>query len=43
MFRRLEAAGFSGHYMCGWGSPDDMLLGRDYLIACARTAGVAET
>ena len=23
-------AGFRGHYMCGWGSRDDMLLGRDY-------------
>ena len=42
MFRRLEAAGFKGHYMCGWGSRDDMLLGRDYLVACARAAGVAE-
>jgi sugar phosphate isomerase/epimerase len=42
LFRRLEAAGFKGHYMCGWGSPDDMLLGRDYLVACARTAGVAD-
>jgi sugar phosphate isomerase/epimerase len=41
-FRRLEAAGFKGHYMCGWGSLDDMLLGRDYLVACARSAGIAD-
>jgi sugar phosphate isomerase/epimerase len=41
-FRRLEAAGFEGHYMCGWGSLDDMLLGRDYLVACARSAGIAD-
>ncbi|HJZ31554.1 MAG TPA: TIM barrel protein [Hyphomicrobiaceae bacterium] len=41
MFRRVEAAGFTGHYMCGWGSLEDMLSGRDYLLDCAAKAGIA--
>jgi sugar phosphate isomerase/epimerase len=41
MFRRVEAAGFNGHYMCAWGNAEQMLLGRDYLVACAASAGVA--
>jgi sugar phosphate isomerase/epimerase len=41
MFRRVEAAGFQGHYMCGWGSIQDMLTGREYLLDCARRAGIA--
>ena len=41
MFRRIEAAGFTGHYMCGWGTPDQMLAGRDYLVARAGEAGIA--
>ena len=41
MFRRLEAAGFTGHYMCGWGTLQDMLDGREYLVQRARDAGVA--
>jgi len=41
MFRRLEAAGFKGHYMCGWGTIDQMLAGRNYLVERARTAGIA--
>ena len=32
MFRRIEATGFTGHYMNAFGSLDDMLRGRDYLI-----------
>ncbi len=32
MFRRVEATGYSGHYMNAFGSLDDMLRGRDYLI-----------
>jgi sugar phosphate isomerase/epimerase len=43
MFRRLEAAGFAGHYMCGWGTGDQMLAGRDYLVERAREAGIAVT
>ena len=41
MFRRVETAGFRGHYMCGWGSVEDMLAGRDYLVGCAAKAGIA--
>ncbi len=31
-FRRIEATGFTGHYMSAYGSLDDMLRGRDYLV-----------
>jgi len=41
MFRRLEVAGFSGHYMNQFGSLQDMLDGRDYLVKRAREAGLA--
>ena len=35
-FRRIEATGFTGHYMSAYGTMDDMLRGRDYLVAnCA--------
>lgn len=40
MFRRIETAGFQGHYMCGWGSLDEMLAGREYLAARARDGGI---
>lgn len=40
MFRRIEGAGFDGHYMCGWGTLDRMLAGREYLVERAREAGV---
>ena len=36
MFRRIESAGFAGHYMCGWGELDDMLAGRELLVEHAR-------
>lgn len=32
LFDRLEGAGFDGHYMLGFGSPEDMLDGREYLV-----------
>ena len=35
MFRRLEGGGYRGHYMMAFGSPDDMLDGRDYLVRAA--------
>ena len=41
MFRRIEAAGFKGHYTNAFGSLDDMLAARDYLVNKARDAGVA--
>jgi sugar phosphate isomerase/epimerase len=41
MFRRIEATGFRGHYMNQFGSLEDMLEGRKYLVARAAEAGVA--
>jgi sugar phosphate isomerase/epimerase len=41
MFRRIEAKGFTGHYMNAFGSLDDMLKGRDDLVRIAASAGVA--
>ena len=32
MFRLIESSGFTGHYMKGFGSLDDMLEGREYLL-----------
>ncbi len=33
MFRRVEATGFSGHYMNAFGTLDDMLRGREFEVA----------
>jgi sugar phosphate isomerase/epimerase len=41
MFRRIEGKGFKGHYTNAFGSLDDMLSARDYLVEQARKAGVA--
>ena len=41
MFRRIEGAGFGGHYMNAFGSLDDMLQGRDELVRLAAAAGIA--
>jgi len=41
MFRRIEAAGFTGHYICAWGGIEQMLAGRDYLVERAKEAGIA--
>jgi sugar phosphate isomerase/epimerase len=40
MFRRVEDAGFRGHYMNAFGSLDDMLEGRDRLVRLAEAAGL---
>lgn len=40
MFRRIEAKGFRGHYMNQFGSLQDMLDGRAYLVERAKEAGV---
>jgi sugar phosphate isomerase/epimerase len=40
MFRRIEGAGFRGHYMNAFGSLDDMLEGRDTLVSLAAAAGL---
>ena len=39
MFRLIESSGFEGHYMNGFGSLDDMLEGREYLLERAVGAG----
>ena len=40
MFARIEGMGFEGHYTNAFGSLDDMLNGRDYLVDQARRVGV---
>jgi sugar phosphate isomerase/epimerase len=40
MFRRIEGAGFKGHYTNAFGSLQDRLDARDYLVEKARQAGV---
>ncbi len=40
MFRRIEGNGFKGHYTNAFGSLDDMLAARDYLVEKARAADV---
>jgi len=37
-FRRIEATGYSGHYMSGYGTLDDMLRGREVLVRCYEQA-----
>jgi sugar phosphate isomerase/epimerase len=41
MFHHVEGAGFRGHYMNAFGSLDDMLKGRDTLVAIAKAAGIS--
>lgn len=41
MFRRIEGKGFRGHYTSVFGSLDDMLDARDYLVREAGRAGIA--
>jgi len=40
MFKKIEGLGFTGHYTNGFGSIDDMLVGRDYMMERAIEAGV---
>ena len=40
MFRRIEAKGFRGHYMNQFGTLEEMLEGRDYLVGRAKAVGV---
>lgn len=40
MFKKIEGLGYQGHYTNGFGSLEDMLAGRDYMIARAIEAGV---
>jgi sugar phosphate isomerase/epimerase len=41
MFRRIESSGFTGHYTNAFGSLEDMIAARGFLVAQARAAGVA--
>jgi hypothetical protein len=41
MFKKIEGMGYTGHYTNGFGSIDDMLAGREYMVARAREAGLA--
>lgn len=40
LFRKIEGLGYAGHYTNGFGSIDDMIVGRDYMIEQAIGAGV---
>jgi sugar phosphate isomerase/epimerase len=40
MFRRIEATGFTGHYMNAFGSVEDMQAARHGFVAAAREVGV---
>ena len=40
MFKLVEGKGYKGYYTNGFTTLDDMLAGRDYLVARAREAGV---
>ena len=40
LFTRLEGMGYQGHYTNGFGTLDDMIRGRDYLVSEAKAAGV---
>ena len=40
MFRRVEGNGFKGHYTNAFGTLEDRLAARDYLVARAQEAGV---
>lgn len=41
MFSKIEGLGYQGHYTNGFGTLEDMLTGRDYMLARAAEAGVA--
>jgi len=41
MFKKIEATGFTGHYMNAFGTLDEMNEARDYLVDCAVHAGVS--
>jgi sugar phosphate isomerase/epimerase len=43
MFVAVEATGFTGPYMCGFGTLDEMLRGRDVILDLARRGGFTAT
>ncbi|CAI8405804.1 MAG: Uncharacterised protein [Rhodospirillaceae bacterium] len=40
MFKKIEGLGYKGHYTNGFTTIEDMLAGRDYMVARAAEAGV---
>lgn len=40
VFKKFETSGYKGHFISGFGTPADMLRGRDFMIEAARAAGV---
>lgn len=40
LFSRIEATGYTGHYMCNFSTPETMLRGRAVLAEAARQAGL---
>ena len=40
MFKKIEGLGYKGHYTNGFTTIEDMLAGRDYIVARAAEAGV---
>ena len=40
MFKKIEGLGYQGHYTNGFTTIEDMLAGRDYMLARAKEAGV---
>jgi sugar phosphate isomerase/epimerase len=40
MFKKIEGLGYKGHYTNGFTTIEDMLAGRDYMVARATEAGV---
>ena len=40
MFKKIEGLGYKGHYTNGFTTIEDMLAGRDYMVARAKEAGV---
>ncbi len=40
MFKKIEGLGYTGHYTNGFGTLEDMLVGRDYMLQRAIEAGI---
>lgn len=40
MFKRLDELGYRGHFTNAFGTVDDMIEGREYLVRCAEKAGI---
>jgi len=40
LFKKIEGLGYTGHYTNGFGTLDDMLTGREYMLDRAQEAGV---